>query len=582
MMNPKQTLLGLGCVILYLAAAAFVSNAYYQLILTNILIWATLAVAWNIFSGYTGLLSFGHAAFFGLGAFTLTLLLVTFGITPWIGLIAAIILPAIAAIVIGIPTFRLRGHYFALAMVAYPLILLQLFDWAGFQEVTLPLIRENAAWYMQFDSPYSYTLLASGLLMVAIICGCCVHYSRFGLVLRSIKQDEAATQASGIDPFWYKLTSFMLSAALSGGAGAIYVVTLKLTTPNEVFGLIVSSNPIVSAMLGGVGTVWGPIVGAAILVPLSELLSAKLADIVPGVNGLILGFVIVMVPIWMPDGITIAIKNIIRKRERSDTTSDAISGHLVELDVTPIVSTRETIIALRGISCRFASIQAVDNITADIYRGSITGFVGPNGAGKTTLFNIINGFASTTEGTIEILGLDVANKPTFARARMGLARTFQTPRIYPNLTVLENVWVGAVSRSGGHAGERDATRFALQMADLAAIANKSAASLTAGEIRRIELARALASRPVILLLDETLAGLSTSEVDHMVRIIKRARDCGITILLIEHTMSALLQLVDRLIVLDRGSIIGDGIPSEVISHAGVIKAYLGSKWEAYA
>src|SRR6266849_8032536 len=203
----------------YVALTWLVEDRYYQLIFTIILIWAAVGVAFNLFSGYSGLLSFGHAAFFGLGAYTVALLLVKWGISPWIGIVVAAGVGAIAGIVIGYPTFRLRGHYFALAMLAYPLVLLYLFQWMGLQEVSLPMAREAPAAYMQFANTRIYILISAVLLAIALGINLYVARSRFGLSLLAIKQNEPAAMAAGINPLEWKLKAIMLSASLTAVAG---------------------------------------------------------------------------------------------------------------------------------------------------------------------------------------------------------------------------------------------------------------------------------------------------------------------------------------------------------------------------
>ena len=199
----------------YLAGAWLVEDRYYQLMLTLVPIWATVGVAWNLFSGYSGLMSFGHAAFFGIGAYTVALLLVSLGISPWFGIFAAALLGAIAGLLIGIPTFRLRGHYFALAMLAYPLAMLYVFEWLGLQEIALPMKRESPAAYMQFADQRWYVLIASALLAIALVTNIVMARSRFGLTLLAIKQNEAAAMASGIDPRVWKLRRSRRQPAVS-------------------------------------------------------------------------------------------------------------------------------------------------------------------------------------------------------------------------------------------------------------------------------------------------------------------------------------------------------------------------------
>ncbi|CAN5548670.1 branched-chain amino acid ABC transporter ATP-binding protein/permease [soil metagenome] len=570
----------------YLAMAALIDNAYYQLILTSVPIWAVLAIAWNIFSGYTGLLSFGHAAFFGVGAFTVTLLSTMLDVSPWMGIPLAGAAGATSAWLIGLVTFRLRGHYFALAMVAYPFALLYLFNWLGFQEVSLPRKVDNGAAYMQFQNPSTYTALAVALLFVSLMVASYVDRSRFGLILRAIKQDEAAAQASGIDPRRWKMRAFVLSGVLAAMAGGLYVVVLNITTPNEVFGLLVSSNPIVLTLFGGIGSLWGPVIGALALVPLSEVLHAELGSVLPGIQGVIYGLAILLITMWLPEGVYWKwVDGRPRGSRLSEQAVDAIApagltraGANAYAGATEQPSARTAVLSVQGVSCVFGSLRAVSGVSFDIEAGSITGVVGPNGAGKTTLFNMLNGFSPTTEGIFRLDGVDITGRPTFARARSGIARTFQTARTFPRLSVHDNVFLGAISVIDDEASARGATAWAVALCGMQDVADKPAGSLTAGHVRLLEIARAIASGPKLLLLDETLAGLSSEEVERVLDVIRAIRRAGITVLIIEHTMSAMLKLVDRMIVLDRGDLIADEAPGTVIRQPRVIEAYLGKKW----
>src|SRR6202521_3336932 len=281
----------------------FVTNSYYQLMLTLVPIWAVMGLSWNLLSGYTGLISFGHAAFFGLGAYTVTIALVQFDITPWIGIPLGMVVGTVAGIVIGYPTFRLRGHYFALSMLAYPMALLYVFVWLGYQEVPLPMKREAPGFYMQFADYRVYIALAVGLLVVSLLISLAVERSRFGMSLTAIKQNEPAAEAAGIDTLAWKMRAIMLSGAVAAAAGGLYAVVLLVVTPDSVFGMLTSAQALVVALFGGAGTLWGPLIGAAILIPLSETLKAQLGDVIPGIQGVVYGGAIILVVLLAPEGI---------------------------------------------------------------------------------------------------------------------------------------------------------------------------------------------------------------------------------------------------------------------------------------
>ena len=289
--------------VVVLSVSFAIRSAYYQLVLTQVLLWAVLSLAWNILSGYSGYFSFGHAAFWGLGAYTVTLGMVHLDLTPWLGIPLGAIVGGLAGAVIGYPTFRLRGHYFALAMLAYPLAMLYVFQWLGYQEVSLPMKRDAPLVYMQFADQRAYVVLALGLLVVALAVSLRVENSRFGMALLAIKQNEPAAEAAGIDTWRWKMRAIMLSGALAGMAGGLYAVVLLVVTPESVFGMLVSAQPLILALFGGIGSLWGPLIGAVVLVPLAEGLNGELGDVLPGIQGVVYGVAIILIILGAPEGV---------------------------------------------------------------------------------------------------------------------------------------------------------------------------------------------------------------------------------------------------------------------------------------
>src|ERR1044071_8813836 len=278
-------------------------SAYYQLVLTQVLLWAVLSLAWNILCGYSGYFSFGHAGCWGLGAYTVALGMMYFDLSPWISIPFCALVGAAAGAIIGYPTFRLRGHYFALAMLAYPLATLYVFQWLGYQELTLPMKREAPLLYMQFEDPRWYVALALGMLIVALLITLKVENSRFGMSLLAIKQNEPAAEAAGINTWRWKMLALMLSGALAAVAGGLYAVILLVVTPETVFGMLVSAQALILALFGGVGSLWGPVIGAMVLVPLAEGLNAELGSVLPGTQGVVYGVAIIAIILLAPEGV---------------------------------------------------------------------------------------------------------------------------------------------------------------------------------------------------------------------------------------------------------------------------------------
>ncbi len=563
----------------WFALGFLVDSSYYQLMLTLVPIWAVLGLSWNILSGYTGLVSFGHASFFGLGAYTVTIALVRFDITPWLGIPLGMLVGAGAAILIGYPTFRLRGHYFALAMLAYPLALLYIFEWLGYQEVPLPMKRENPALFLQFNDFRVYVALALGLMIAAMLVSLAIEHSRFGLSLIAIKQNEPAAEAAGIDTLAWKMRAIVLSGALAAAGGGLYAVVLLVVTPDSVFGMLTSAQALVVTLFGGVGTLWGPVLGAAILIPLSETLRAELGDILPGIQGVVFGAAIILVILVAPEGILWRLHD----RRQPSRASDAPAPVVEHLRVLPPREQRPSpgaILTISGLAKSFGGLRAVQELSFAVEEGAILGIIGPNGAGKTTLFNLLNGFLRPDRGSVSFAGRELVGLKPNRICRLGIGRTFQVVRSFPRMTVLQNVIVGAFVAAPSDREARAQAFAALAQVGLADRAEAMAGGLSNRDLRLMELARALAGKPRLVLMDEPLAGLGAGAVEDMLAVVQDLARAGITIVIIEHTMGAMMRLAHRLVVLNQGRLLAAGTPDEITADPAVIEAYLGKKWSA--
>ena len=584
--TPKHWPWMLGFVVAYGLLALVVDNPYYQLIMSNVLVWAIMGLSWNLLSGYSGLISFGHAAFFGTGAYFVVLAQVSFGLSPWFGIPLAGLIGGIAGIIVGIPTFRLRGHYFALAMLAYPLALLSVFEWLGYQEVAVPMVRETPAAFMQFADRRVYVLIGLVLLALAMILTRRLECSRYGLSLRAIKQDETAAEAAGVDTLAWKLKSIAISGSMAGAIGGFYAVIQLIVTPLSVFGVLVSAQALIVAMFGGVGTVWGPVIGAVTLVPLSAWLDAELAEVLPGIQGVVYGIAIIAVIMLAPEGIFWRVRDMLRGGSEPANSSipnepDAAIARFNDRQGGSGMQTTEAgapLLQVRNLCKSFGGLQAVADVSFDVRHGEILGIIGPNGAGKTTLFNLLNGISPADSGTIEFEGQRIDGQRPNRICGAGIGRTFQVVKPFSRLSVADNVIVGAYLHASSIDEARERTADALSIVGLTQSAGLLAGNAGNRDLRLLEIARALATQPRLLLVDEVFAGLTAAETKEISALLKSLTAYGITLAIIEHTMQAMVQLVDRFIALDHGQVLATGTPDQITRDPAVIEAYLGKKW----
>src|ERR1700726_966402 len=359
--HQRWAIVGFAVAVLLLSLV--LKSAYYQLVLTQVLLWAVLSLAWNLLSGYSGYFSFGHAAFWGLGAYTVALGMLYLDLTPWISIPLCAVVGVVAAALIGYPTFRLRGHYFALAMLAYPLATLYVFQWLGYQEIPLPMKREAPILYMQFADPRAYVELALGLLVISLLVSLKVENSRFGMSLFAIKQNEPAAEAAGIDTWRWKMLALMLSGALAAVAGGLYAVVLLVVTPEAVFGMLVSAQALILALFGGVGSLWGPVIGAMLLVPLAEGLNAELGDVLPGIQGVVYGIAIIMIILWAPEGVYWRVLDRFSRRAPAqgapEPAAATIAANVAPLPRAPAPLGADLLV-LRDIGVSFGGLRALD------------------------------------------------------------------------------------------------------------------------------------------------------------------------------------------------------------------------------
>jgi branched-chain amino acid transport system permease protein len=552
----------------YLGLPAFYESFGYLLLHAIV-----LATSWNLLSGYSGYFSFGHGAFFGVGVYTTAALAGKLG---W-NFLWTLPLAALAATVLGVAlgavVFRvraLRGELFALLTLAITFVLatiaLNAVDGGPGIMVTveMPKIAPTA--------PGVIYLLMLAAAALALWTAYAMYHSRFGTGLFAIHDDEDVAEVMGVPTYRFKLAAFAISCALAGLAGGIHAVFVSYVTVAETFSIALAVNVVLMSALGGTRHWLGPAVGAvAITVLLYAFTSGQAAVIGRALTGLILIVVIVA----MPEGI---LGQILKRFRTREAPARAPLSRTEDLPRKSAQTSTEPILVVKGAAKSFKGVQALAGVDLEVRRGEILGLVGPNGSGKSTLINVVSGHYVAEAGSIRFEGEELVGKPAHRIARAGIARTYQIPRPFPQLTVLQNVALppmfGQVVMDRASA-EEEAWRW-LAFTGLEAKAHRLPSDLNLHERKFLELARALASRPKLLFLDEVLSGLTPAEMDGALRLIRTIRDQGATIVFVEHVMRAVMEVTDRVAVLTYGKAIAEGVPADVMRHPDVVSAYLGA------
>ena len=558
----------------------------------QVCVFAALASAWNIVGGFAGQLSLGHAVYYGIGSYAAGLLVLHFGISPWLGMLAGVGVSALIALVIAYPTLRLHGPFFSLASIA-------------FLEVARLLVNHEEAWthgagglnvplqiglkWMIFREKWAYLLVAFGFLLVVLGICRAIRHSRFGYYLIAVREREDAARAIGIYPVRVKIAAAVISACLTSLIGSFHGMYLTFIEPSSAFSLELSIQVAMFALIGGLGTVAGPVLGTVVVLPIAELARGWLSAFGNGTHGFVYGVVLVAVVLFFPRGLVGQLgERVTRWIDKLPHFSPAFAPSFassLRLPAAPppavaraLVNRGEPILKAEQIEKRFGGLRATDKVSLTLHQGEILGLIGPNGAGKTTVFNQLSGFLRPDAGTVMIrdaAGHWIAPRSPEGFARAGVGRTFQIVQPFAGLTVLENLLLGAFLRTQGRAEAEALARSVAELTELTPLLHTEARSLTVGGMKRLEIARALATSPRVLLLDEVLAGLNPSDVARAILMIRRIRDSGVSVLMIEHLMQATMALSDRIVVIHLGKVLKEGLPAEVANDVEVIQAYLG-------
>jgi len=571
-LNPASVARGGFGLLLAAALIAFplAASGYHLALGISVLSYAVLATAWALFSGPTRYISLATAAFFGIGAYTVAVLGERL---PWPAVLAvAAVIGFVVALVVGLSTLRLAGIYFVIFSFGLAELVRQVVTW--YEANVHHSVGRYVFVEVTQDMIYWQLLALAALVFLA---GWLVARSRLGLALRVIGEDESAAEHCGIDTTRAKLAVFALSAVFMALTGAIMAPRWTYIDPVISFNAVTSFQTLIMALFGGAGRLYGPLLGVVPLVFLFEVLGANF----PNTFSIFLGIVFMLIVYALPQGVVgLAARGLPRFRTTGAGArlAERLGGFTKEPTKRQAsAGTGAELLAARGLSKAFGGLVAVNALDLSIRKGEIVGIIGPNGSGKTTALNLISGALRPDAGEIRFRGQPISGRKPHRIAQAGVARTFQLVRVLGSMSCAENVVAGLAFRSprvwNGAAGRE--ARSLLRRVGLEDKADAPAAQLTYVEQKRLELARALALRPEVLLLDEWLAGLNPSELNEGIALVRSLRDEGLSIVLVEHVMDAIRSLCDRCIAMNAGRKIGDGPPAAVLADREVVRAYLG-------
>ena len=538
--------------------------------------------------GYTGQINLAQAAFFGFGAYGVALGTVSYGLSFWVSLAIGIGVAGLAGGILGLTTLRLGGHYLAMITISFQ----QIFDLVAVNwiEVThgpdgIAGIGRPSLFGHELSDDRAYLVLCSVVLYAMIAAVWYLPQTRLGRAMRGVRENELAAEVVGVHTLRTKVIAFTLCAALGGIGGGLYAGGFAYISPDN-FNFQRAVEFLSMVLLGGVQSPFGGALGTTLLILLPEWLKEMPPSLqfIKDVYLAIYGLAVILIMVFMPEGIW----GLLRSNWKKFRTVDPVdTSGIKSLNLDIAVTETTPLLKLEGMQKFFGGLRAVDGIDLEVSRGTVHALIGPNGSGKTTTLNVVNGIYKATGGRIFIDGNDVTLKSPHERAGHGLGRTFQNIRLFPSMSALENVIVGAQRDNNpiepGGKALRARAMSALQFVGLADKADTIVRSLPYGHQRLVEIARALAGHPKLLLLDEPAAGLNQTEKMELVELLKKLRSGhGLTIFLIDHDMGLVEKVSDRITVLNFGKKIAEGTPQEVLRHPDVIAAYLGDPNAAVA
>lgn len=563
------------------------NNEYYLRILFLIGVYYICALGVNVLVGFAGQKSLGQAGLFAAGAYAFALLTNSTSINPWLAVVLAVVISAVFGLLIALPSLRVQGPYLAMVTLAFGIVVEKVVtEWTDVFGGAQGLFGIRSL--TVFGSPLS----TQQLVLLVIVLGVFLHWAlrnlllgRYGRAWRSLQTDEIASASMGINVYRFKILAFVIAAAACGLGGALVAVQ-TLYINSDFINVHLSIFILLLVLVGGGGSIYGPLWGAIFLVLIDALLTRW-----PAVQHLVYGALLLFALYVMPKGFA-GLKK--RVPVETEVSTSALNNNV---DLEKIVSVDrkaggEPIVRIAGLTKSFGGVMPAKNVGFDIQKMHVLALIGPNGAGKSTTVNMITGVVRPDEGSIVFENLDITNTSPALICEAGVARTFQNLRLFKDLSVLENVMVGAHCRmnnglfsslfnlSSAQREEVIVKSRAMKILDALGLSDHAtsiAGDLPYGLQRRVELARALATEPKLLLLDEPAAGLNPSETAELGGVIQQIARSGITVLMVEHHMDLVMSISDHVVVLDYGVKIAEGTPAEIQTNEAVIKAYLGEE-----
>ncbi len=595
--GARRVALALAGALALLALPHLLPGKYLLELLNLGLISLIVVVGLNYITGYCGQINFGQAAFWGIGAYV-TALITLKGFSFWLALPAAALTTGIFSLVLGVPTLKLRAYYLAMATIAFgEIIQLVLVHWEPVTGGTSGLRNvpgvSIAGFKLVGHIQHYYFLLAWSAL--ALWLALRVRASKIGRSMIALRDSEIAAEVAGVDTVRVKMLAFALSSIYAGVAGSLYVAYVNYVSP-DLFSNAQAVLFFTMLVVGGTGSAVGAVIGTAVLTALPEMLRflKEWYMVIYGVG-------VILMIVFLPEGIVSFAARLRAARtgappavhtgaERSTQARGIARTDSAALPATHEPRGGDILLEVRGVTQRFGGLVALDDVSLSVRRGTVHAVIGPNGSGKTTFLNVLSGAYTPQAGSVRLGGAELIGTRPHVIARAGMSRTFQNIRLYKSLTVLENVMVGSACRTSAgifdilagtprrkaeEAAMREEARCALDFVGLAEFADRPAASLAYAQQRLLEIARAVATGPDVLLLDEPAAGMNPQEAVLLMQTIRALCARGITVIFVEHNVKLVMGVSDRVTVFDFGRKIAEGSPAEVQAAPEVIAAYLG-------